>query len=215
MMRAGGWDRGAYLGTGLTGKTVGIIGLGNIGRDFLALIAPLGTQNLAFDPYLQDPPAGSDVRLVDLPTLMRQSDVVCIACPLNRETRHLVDAELIAEMKPTSYLVNVSRGGLINEEALIEALRSRSIAGAGLDVFEQEPLPDDSPLRTLENVILAPHSLGWTDELVRGNGTSTCRAVLDVSRGILPRHPLNPQALQHPRQEGRWQETTETERAGR
>lgn len=204
MMRSGGWDRGVHLGTGLTGATVGLIGLGNIGRDFLRLIAPLQTTNLAFDPYLDTPPPDTDVHLVDLPTLMTDSDFVCIACPLNSETRHLIDAGLIAAMKPTSFVVNVARGGLVDETALIDALQGRRIAGAGLDVFEKEPLPADSPLRTLDNVILAPHSLGWTDELVRGNGVSACRAVVDVSNGTLPRHVLNPDALRHPRQRDRW-----------
>ncbi len=200
--RAGRWhERYAEMGTGLTGRTLGVVGLGNIGRELLRLIAPFGMRHLAYDPYAR--PGDSDgtpaVELVGLDRLLREADFVCITCPLTAETHHLISAERLALMKPSAYLINVARGPIIDQKALTEALRTGALAGAALDVFEDEPPQPDDPLLLLENVILAPHAICWTDECVRGNLRSACESIADVAAGRVPKHVVNPEALAHPR----------------
>jgi phosphoglycerate dehydrogenase-like enzyme len=182
----------------VTGRTLGLVGLGNIGRDVVRLVAPFEMRVLAHDPYARwdDLPPG--VALVDLDTLLRESDFVSINCPLTRETRHLIGGAQLGLMKPTAYLINTARGPIVDERALCEALAGGRIAGAGLDVFEQEPTPADNPILALPNVIVTPHALGWTDECVRGNAAGACGAILALSRGEVPRHLVNPAALAHP-----------------
>ncbi len=196
-VRAGRWDRLDDPGLGLAGRTLGLIGLGNVGREIVLLSEPFDMLPIAHDPYVTEAPPG--VELVPLETLMRESDFVVVACPLADETRGLVDAGRIALMKRSAFLVNIARGPIVDQAALTEALRTRRIAGAALDVFEREPIDPDDPLLELENVILAPHAVGLTDELFRRAGQSACRAVLDVMAGRMPGHVVNPQALQHPR----------------
>jgi len=191
-VRAGGWDRFAHIGIGLDGRTLGIIGLGNVGRDLVGLAAPFGLRVVAHDPFVTVPPEG--VALCTLETLLAIADIAVVACPLTDETRHLLNAERLATMKPTAYVVNIARGPIVDGVALADALRSGRLAGAGLDVFEQEPADPDDPLLTLENVIVAPHAVGLTDELFRLGGISVARAVLDVQAGRMPEFPLNPDA---------------------
>ena len=197
--RAGDWDRaGGGLGTGVTGRTLGLVGIGNIGRDVVRLVAPFEMRILAHDPYAGPAGVSPGVTLVDLDTLLRESDFVSINCPLTRETHHLIGAAQLGLMKPGAYLINTARGPIVDEGALHAALAAGGIAGAGLDVFEQEPTPTDNPILALPNVIVAPHALAWTDECVRGNGEGACRAILALSRGEAPRHIVNPDALAHP-----------------
>jgi phosphoglycerate dehydrogenase-like enzyme len=191
-VRAGGWDRFAHIGTGLQGRTLGLIGLGNVGRDLVGLAAPFGLRIVAHDPFVTVPPDG--VELCTLETLLERADFAVVACPLTDETRHLLDAERLATMKPTAYLVNIARGPIVDGAALADALRGGRLAGAGLDVFELEPVDHIDPLLTLENVIVAPHAIGLTDELFRLGGLSVSRAVLDVQAGRMPEFPLNPAA---------------------
>ena len=122
---------------------------------------------LAYDPLIPAAPVG--VELVDLETVMRESDFMAVNCPLSEQTRNLIDARELGWMKPTAYLINTARGPIVNQEALVEALRGRRIAGAGLDVFEAEPVPPDNPLLEMDNVIVAPHSIAWTQEAFRDN----------------------------------------------
>lgn len=192
LVRAGGWDRFAHLGTGLDGRTLGIVGLGNIGRDLALLAAPFGLQIVAADPFVQEAPAA--VRLLTLDGLLEISDFVVVTCPLTDDTRGLIGAGQLARMKPTAYLVNVARGPIVAEAALVEALRGGGVAGAALDVFEREPLPADSPLRSLDNVILAPHAVGFTDELLSRLGRSAARAVVAVREGRIPEFAVNREA---------------------
>jgi D-3-phosphoglycerate dehydrogenase len=198
--RAGRW-RGAaeHMGMGVTGRTLGLIGVGNIGRDVVKLVAPFEMRVLAHDPYArQEDLAPLGVTLVDLDTLLAESDFVSVNCPLNDETRHLVGARALGLMKPSAYLINTARGPIVDEAALYTVLAERRIAGAGLDVFEEEPTPSDNPLFGLDNVILTPHALCWTDECFRGNGEGACTAALDVARGAIPKHVVNRDVLTNP-----------------
>jgi phosphoglycerate dehydrogenase-like enzyme len=202
LVRAGRWaEKDRYPGIGLAGRTIGSVGLGNIGAELARLLKPFDLSRfLAFDPYLgAEQAAAIGVELVPLEVLLAEADFVCVNCPLTPQTRHLLNAERIGLMKPTALLINTARGPIVDQAALTEALREGRIAGAGLDVFEQEPLPADDPLTRMENVILAPHAIAWTDELVRENGAGACRHVLDVLRGEVPRHTVNREVASRPR----------------
>jgi phosphoglycerate dehydrogenase-like enzyme len=196
-VREGGWDRFAHVGIGLAGRTLGLIGLGNVGRDLVGLALPFGLRVVAADPYARDAPGGVD--LVPLDMLLRESDFVVVACPLNEETRGLVNAERLAQMRPTAYLINIARGPIVDQAALTRALEEGRIAGAALDVLEQEPIAPGDPLLALDNVILAPHAVGILDRTFEGSGRSACAAVLAVAAGRVPRYVVNPEALEHPR----------------
>ena len=142
----------------VNGKTLGIIGAGNIGRSVIKVAQALDMDILA---YTRTPRADEDgIRYVDLPTLLKSSDYVSLHCPLTPQTRHIINEETLSMMKPTAFLINTSRGALVDEPALIKALQNGVIAGAGLDVQETEPPVKDNPLYTLDNVILTPH-MGW------------------------------------------------------
>ena len=201
LTRAGNWaNKLDVLGTGLIGRTLGIIGLGNIGREIVRLARPLGMRHLACDPYVSAADASAlDVDLVDMETLLRASDVVSINCPLTPETRHLLHRERMALMKPTAYLINTARGPIVDQRALTEMLVARRIAGAALDVFESEPIDPNDPLLKLDNVILAPHGICWTDECFQAMGESACRGIVDVAAGRVPPFIVNRDALLHPR----------------
>jgi phosphoglycerate dehydrogenase-like enzyme len=175
-------------GLGLRGKTIGSLGLGNIGAEMFHLLEPFEPgHKLAHDPYVSAEQAQKlGVELVDIESLFARADFLAINCLLNDQTRGLVNRDLLNMMKPTAYLVNTARGPIINESDLIAALQNRQIAGAGLDVFEQEPLPADHPLTALDNVILTPHGIAWTDEIYRNNSESSCNSILTVLRGEIP-----------------------------
>jgi phosphoglycerate dehydrogenase-like enzyme len=201
LVREGRWEVKASMpGLGLTGKTVGTVGVGNIGAEMFRLLEPFDLgRKLAFDPYVAAEDASAlGVELVDLSTVFRESDFVAINCPLNDRTRGMVDVSLIGLMKPTAYLVNTARGAIIKQSDLVAALEARAIAGAGLDVFEEEPLPTDHPLTRLGNVILAPHALAWTDQIYRGNSVGACENVLSVLRGEIPRYTVNREVVERP-----------------
>lgn len=200
LTRTGAWsDRVRWMGTGLTGKTVGLVGLGNTSTDLVALLAPFQCEILAHDPYCPpDRAAALGVRLVGLDELAGSVDAVIVMAVLTDETRHMIDADFLRRMKPTAHLVNVSRGPLVDESALVEALQSGEIRGAALDVFEEEPLGLSSPLVQMDQVVLTPHSIAWTDEMSIGNGSSAIRAVLDVLDGKVPRFVVNREVLDSP-----------------
>jgi len=200
LTRDGRWaEKLGYMGQGITGRTLGVIGFGNIGREVFRLAQPFGMRHLAFDPHLPAD-AGRDlgVKLVDLDTLLAQSDFVAVCCALTPETHHLIDAARLARMKPNAYLINVARGPIVDQQALARVLQERRIAGAGLDVFEQEPVDPDDPILKLDNVIVAPHAICWTDECFLGNGRSACESILDVAAGRTPRYVVNREVLEQP-----------------
>ncbi len=190
----------ANCGFGLCGKTFGSVGLGNIAAEMFRLLKPFGPGRLlAHDPYADREQAGRlGVQLVDLPTLFRESDFLAVNCLLNEETRGMIDAPLLTLMKPTAYFVNAARGGIVKEDDLVAVLQGKGIAGAGLDVFEHEPLPADHPLTRLDNVILTPHRIAWSDALYRGNGVGACQNVLAILRGKVPEHTVNREVAQQP-----------------
>lgn len=197
LTRSGRWNEKLdYIGTGLTGRTLGSIGIGNIGAELFRIAKPLDMVCIAHDPAADTALAASlGVTLVDMDTLFRKSDFLTVNCPLNERTRGLVDARLIAFMKPSAYLINTARGPIVDEKALYAALSSGKIAGAGLDVFEQEPTPVDNPILKLDNVVVTPHGICFTDECMRGLAESAFRAALDVAAGRKPPYIVNPDAL--------------------
>jgi D-3-phosphoglycerate dehydrogenase / 2-oxoglutarate reductase len=165
-VKASKWDRMAFLGVELFGKTLGIIGLGKIGARVAMRARAFGMRIIAYDPYLTRHHihvTESQAELVDLETLLRTSDFITIHLPLTAETRHLIDKDSLSRMKPTAYLINTSRGPIVNEADLYESLDRKVIAGAALDVRETEP-PKESPLNGLDNILLTPHVAAFTVE---------------------------------------------------
>jgi phosphoglycerate dehydrogenase-like enzyme len=156
------------------------------------LAQPFGLRFIAHDPY-QDPgvAAGLGVELVGIEELFRRADFLSVSVPLSEATRHLVGERLLGLMKPSAYLINTARGPVVDQAALHRALAAGKLAGAGLDVFEVEPCPADEPILGLENVVVTPHSLCWTDECFAGNGRADVAAVLDVMHGRVPRGIVN------------------------
>lgn len=201
LTRSGRWsERLDHNGQGITGRTLGILGLGNIGRELATLARPLGLTVIGYDPWVApEEIARAGVEALPLDDVLRRSDYVCVCCALTPETRHLVNADRLARMKPSAYLINVARGPIVDQAALYSALRDRVIQGAGLDVFEQEPIAPDDPILSLDNVILAPHALCWTDECFGLNGRSAIGSLIDVAQGVVPRHVVNRDALDHDR----------------
>ena len=193
--RAGRWaERNDLMGTGLVGRTLGIVGGGGIGQELLRVSAPFGMRRIVADPYASEATLRAlDATGVPLEQLLCESDFVVVACLLNEETRHLISAAQFALMKPGAYFINVARGPIVDEPALIEALRAGRIAGAGLDVFEQEPVDPANPLLRMDNVIVTPHALCWTDECFHAIATSGLQGVVDFSLGRRPAHVVNPE----------------------
>jgi len=189
-MRAGRWRpddpvRKEMLGRELGAVTVGIIGLGNVGSSVARRLTAFGTRILFTDVVARD---FTGAERVALDTLLKESDLICIHTPLDVDTGALIGAAELAKMKRGAFLINAARGPIVDEKALIEALGSGHLAGAGLDVYEVEPLPVDSPLRTIENVVLAPHAGGATVEA----DARLLEVVGDNLRRVLEGHaPLN------------------------
>ena len=190
-VHAGVWSArvpGPVIGS-LHGETVGIVGLGNIGSAFARRIAALETRVIACDPYVDDARFKAlGVERVDLPTLAARADYVSVHALLNAETRGLLDDSFFRRMKPTAILVNTSRGPVVDEAALVRALQERRLAGAALDVFEEEPLAADSPLRRMDNVILTPHAAYFSSPAV---AQVPRRCGEEIARVLLKERPIN------------------------
>jgi phosphoglycerate dehydrogenase-like enzyme len=196
---AGFAQRAEHMGVGLVGRTLGSLGIGNIGAEMFRMAKPFDMRFIAHDPYADKRVAEElGIELVGLEELFRQADVLSVSVPLSPETHHIVNAERIGLMKPTAYLINTARGPIIDQKALTRALTERRIAGAGLDVLEKEPPDADDPILKLDNVILAPHALCWTDQCFAGNGAADVRAVLEVQHGRAPRGVVNRGVLESP-----------------
>jgi D-3-phosphoglycerate dehydrogenase len=180
------------MGVGLVGRTLGSLGIGNIGAETFRMAKPFDMNFIAHDPYADRKVAEElGIELVGLEDVFRRADILSVSCPLTPETRHLVNAERLALMKSTAYLINTARGPIVDQKALTKVLQEGRIAGAGLDVLEQEPPDPNDPILKLDNVILAPHALCWTDQCFAGNGAADVRAVLEVQRGREPRGVVN------------------------
>ncbi len=194
-VRSGDWKRSQFTGVELADKTVGVVGLGRIGQLFAARVAAFGTTVIAYDPYLQPARAAAlGIRLVDLPTLLADADVISIHLPRTPETLGLIGAAELAGVKPGVLIVNAARGGLIDEQALADALADGRVAGAGIDVYVKEPLAADSPLRTAPHTVLTPHLGASTAEAQDKAGTAVAKSVKLALRGDFVPDAVNVQA---------------------
>jgi len=187
--------RQKVTGRELLDKNVGIIGFGRIGSRFAEMCKGAFNMNVyVYDPVIdrsQVEDFGA-VYMSDLMEMVRQIDFLSVHCPLIPQTRHIINKEVLDAMKPDAYLINASRGPTVDEEALIAALKENKIAGAGLDVLDQEPPAPDNPLFSLDNVVLTPHVAGFTDEGKRRMGVTAAEDILRVFRGEKPKYPVTP-----------------------
>ncbi len=194
-IREGRWDRAGSLTPGdLYGATIGLIGSGVIGNAVIRRLRGFGSTICVYDPFLAQAPDGTE--LVDLRELLDRSDVITVHAPLTDGTKGLLGADEFAAMKPGSFIVNVSRGGIVDEIALAASIRAGHLGGAGLDTFASEPV-GNSPLCELPTVIMSPHIAGLSHRSIAAMTEQATQAVLDVVQGRLPAHPKNPEAL-HP-----------------
>ncbi|NJE11352.1 hydroxyacid dehydrogenase [Thermococcus sp. MAR1] len=183
-MREGIWAKKQAMGIELEGKTLGIVGFGRIGYQIAKIAKALGMKVLLYDPYPNEKRAKEvGGKFVDLETLLRESDVVTLHVPLVEQTYHLINEERLKLMKPTSILINAARGAVVDTGALVKALQEGWIAGAGLDVFEEEPLPKDHPLTKLDNVVLTPHIGASTVEAQMRAGVQVAEQIVEVLKG--------------------------------
>ncbi|MGH4020689.1 MAG: phosphoglycerate dehydrogenase [Pseudonocardiaceae bacterium] len=182
-LRGGEWKRSAFSGVELSGKTVGVVGLGRIGQLFAQRVAALGTQLIAYDPYVSRTRAAQlGIELVDLDELLARADAISIHLPKTPETLGLIGADQLAKTKPGVIIVNAARGGLVDEQALADAVRDGQVGGAGIDVFVTEPTTD-SPLFDLSQVVVTPHLGASTGEAQDRAGTDVAHSVLLALRG--------------------------------
>jgi D-3-phosphoglycerate dehydrogenase len=189
-----------HMGLGLTGRTLGVVGAGRIGKELLRMARTFDLALIVHDPYANDVELGYlGARKRSLEELMRESDFVVVCCLLDDSTRHLIGERELAQMRPGAFFINVARGPVVDEPALIAALKANRIAGAALDVFEQEPVDPGNPLLAMDNVIVTPHSLCWTDECFHNMASIGLRSIIDVLSGRRPEFLVNRDALEHPR----------------
>lgn len=187
------WNiRNSLLGSEVFGKTVGIVGLGRIGSRVSSIcLNGFDMTVLAYDPYAESYPDG--VQRASLKMVFEKSDFVTIHVPLTHETERFINSEILSLLKPTSFLINASRGPVIDESALIETLSSGRMAGAALDVFDEEPLPPEHPFFSIDNVLITPHSSGLTAESLVRMGTESAKEVVRTLKGEKPINLVNPE----------------------
>ena len=190
-MAQGEWKRSKFMGTQLYGKTLGVIGVGRIGVEVSKRAQSFGMKILGYDPFLTSERARQlNIEATTIDDILRRADFVSLHVPKTKETTHLINAESIAKMKDGAMIVNCARGGVIDEAALYEALKSGKLGGAGLDVFEPEP-PQDSPLRQLDNVVLTPHLGASTEEAQVEVALDVARQIVEVFNGRPPQSAVN------------------------
>lgn len=208
LVRTGEWERrSAYMGCELRGRTLGVIGFGGIGQSVVQLLSGFGMNTpLVYDPFV-DPAVAErlGVRSVGLDELLASSDFVSLHCPLNQHTRGLLGPAQLRLMKPGSYLINTARGGIVDEDALYDAVVAGRIAGAALDCFVDEPVTQPHRFRDLDQVLLAPHSIAWTEELFRDIGRTVCQGMVDMAGGRRPRGVVNPEVFERPGFLAKWE----------
>lgn len=197
LVRTGRWnEKQHWRGAGLDGATIGLIGLGGIGESIARDLKGLGLKTVAYNRSAKPELAAElGVAQKPLPDVLAESDFVIVTVAANAQTRHLISAEELSSMKPGSFFINMARGSVVDEDALVQHLQNGHLAGAALDVFETEPLPSSSPLIGMDNVVLAPHGLCWTDSFTDAVATSAINDIIAVSRGERPVHPVNPAVL--------------------
>jgi D-3-phosphoglycerate dehydrogenase len=197
-LRAKGWLAGraeTVRGRELAGRTLGIVGMGNIGRTVASIaMAGFGLNVIATSRSRQSPPEGVGWRTLE--ELMAESDIVAICCPLTPQTRGMINADRIGRMKPDAILINVARGAIVDDDALLAALREDRIGGAALDVFDTPPEPDH-PYFSFDNVLVTPHMAGISEESMERMGTGAIAEVIRVLEGRLPVNLRNPEAVEH------------------
>src|SRR6478735_4841880 len=192
-LKNGEWKRSKYTGVEVTEKTVGVVGLGRIGVLAAQRLSAFGVELIAYDPYVQPARAAQiGVRLVSLEELLRESDFITVHLPKTPETINLIDADALKLVKPSVHIINAARGGIVNEEALFDALKEGRVAGAGLDVYTKEPMTD-SPLFTLDNVVVLPHLGASTDEAQEKAGIAVAKSVRLALGGELVPDAVNVQ----------------------
>ncbi|MCC3409404.1 MAG: phosphoglycerate dehydrogenase [Microcoleus sp. PH2017_10_PVI_O_A] len=192
-VKGGKWERNRFIGVEVYKKTLGIVGLGKIGSHLAATAKAMGMKLLAYDPFISTERAEQlGCRLVELELLMRESDYITLHIPKTPETLHLINADVLSKMKPTARIINCARGGIIDEAALAEAIKSGQIAGAALDVYEHEPLEADSPLRNVgQNIVLTPHLGASTAEAQVNVAIDVAEQIRDVLLGLPARSAVN------------------------
>lgn len=191
-IKGGAWPKPSFIGRDIAGSVIGLIGFGSIGRETGRLAKALGMRVLVLDPLAPDAVRQSGFESVpDLPALLAAADIVSIHCPLTNETRNLIDADCLARMKPDALLVNTARGGIVDETALCQALRAKRIGGAALDSFSVEPPPADSPLWSLDNLIVTPHVAGVT----RGSAVQMAETAARHIISVLDGNPPDPRSV--------------------
>ncbi|MEE8074776.1 MAG: hydroxyacid dehydrogenase [Candidatus Binatia bacterium] len=203
VLQEGGWRKEKNVGELILGKTIGIIGLGRVGREVAKRLEAWGVRLIAYDPYvMQEQVKEMAVELVSLEEVLRESDIVSIHVVLTSETTHMIGRKELRMMKPSAYLVNTARGEVIPQDDLAAALRERVIAGAALDVFEEEPLPKESPLRTIDptRLIMTPHIIGNNFPSRMSGQRMALESILSLLCGETPSTVLNREAIP------RWQE---------
>lgn len=188
-VRRAGWNR--YTMRELSGKTVGLMGFGRIGRRLAELLSGFRANVIAYDPYMNDEAARQlNVHPVSFDALLEQADIISLHLPMSAATRHTINAETIAKMKDGAILINTARGGLVDEKALVVALESGKLSGAGLDVYETEPVVPGNPLFDIQNTVLAPHVSALSIETNFEAGMTCARSILQVAEGGKPTYPL-------------------------
>lgn len=196
-LRSEGWLAGrafAEDGQEVDGRVMGVIGLGNVGGQIAGLAHALGMRVLGYSPNAK-PDHGLPVTLESMDTVLANSDFVALACPLTDQTRGLINRHSFVLMKNSAFLINVSRGAVVDEGELIEALATKQIAGAALDVFAAQPLDKDHPLLQFPNVLITPHLAGITDQSMRRMGLGAVAEILRILKGEVPVNLINPAAL--------------------
>ncbi|MEM4519046.1 MAG: hydroxyacid dehydrogenase [Sulfolobales archaeon] len=197
-MRESGWEEANKYAIGyeVCGKTVGLVGIGNIGSRVARILKAMEARVIAYDPYVSaESVKGLGIELVDLDTLVRESDIISIHAMLTKESYHLINEERLRKMKKNAIIVNTARGGIIDTDALVKALKEGWIAGAALDVTDPEPIPPDHPLLKLPNVIITPHVGGGTVESSNRMSFMAVEEIIRAYKGLPPMNPVNPEVL--------------------
>jgi len=196
-VKSGAWNVVAHAGIRrLRGQTLGLLGFGKIAKALASKVQPLGMKVLVYDPYLEPAAIASlGAEAINFERLLAEADAISIHVPLSPETHNLIGQRELARMKPTAFLINTSRGGIVDEQALAVALKEDRLGGAALDVLSVEPPPADHPLRQAPNIILTPHLAFYSRESVIELQTKAVEEVARALKGGPPRSPVNPEVL--------------------